>query len=406
MVLWNTRRMRSFLEVGRYESGVPMETAWDRLVRRAQPVLTVAFAVLDIAFIRPMAVVDGATWAGALRLFLVLGCMALMLTVTVPDRIIPAAYRVWIATTAAVLAGLLMGLQGQGWSATFAYMVATHSGFRYPARTAFRIVGLCVVVAVAASQLPEATATTPWWTNLLVFAAMLPGMTRRTRMLTLAAANEAIQQGRRAAASEAQSRAMAERASIARDIHDVLAHSLSGVNMQLSLADALLDSGDETAGRDAIRTAQRLVVEGLQEARSAVQTLRGDTIDPVDALSSMVVGADENLAIVGAPHHLPSRVVHTVIRVAQESLTNARRHAPGARVDMELAFGASSTRLTVTNASADVALEPGSSEGSGLGLVGIRERVEQVGGTTEIGPDGPGWRVCVDIPVQGSGIDD
>ena len=225
-------------------------------------------------------------------------------------------------------------------------------------------------------------------------------------MLTLAAANEAIQQGRRAAASEAQSRAMAERASIARDIHDVLAHSLSGVNMQLSLADALLDSGDETAGRDAIRTAQRLVVEGLQEARSAVQTLRGDTIDPVDALSSMVVGADENLAIVGAPHHLPSRVVHTVIRVAQESLTNARRHAPGARVDMELAFGASSTRLTVTNASADVAPEPGSSEGSGLGLVGIRERVEQVGGTTEIGPDGPGWRVCVDIPVQGSGIDD
>ncbi len=394
--------MRSLLEVERYESGIPVETAWDRMVLRAQPVLTVAFAASTLAFVRPMAVVDGMSAGGLARLLLVVGCTALLLTIRVPDRFIPTSYRPWIATAIAVFAGALMGLSGQGWAATFAYLLAVHAGFQYSARTALRIIALCVFVAVLVSHTSIATSDSPWWTNLLVFAALIPGMTRRTRRMTLASANEVVVQSRRAAASEAQSRAMAERASIARDIHDVLAHSLSGVNMQLSLADALFESGDVAAGRDAVRTAQRLVVDGLQEARSAMQTLRGDTIDSAETIARMVTGPQESVTIVGEPQQLPSSVAHALVRVAQESLTNARRHAAGAPVVITMRYAPDEIQLAVINAAppTDAATELTSTDGSGLGLVGIRERVDQVGGRADIGPDGAGWAVRVWIPLH------
>ena len=381
-----------------FETGIPMETAADRFLRALQPFLAVAFAVLAIAFVEPM----GLTGAGLVRLLLVLGCLVLMLTVPVPDRLVSADARLVIATVAGVLAGALMGLAGQGWGGTFAYMVAVHSGARFAPLVATRVVGLCALVGCVATALWNTDPNYPWWANLVVLAVLIPSMGRRARTLTLAAANEVVVQTRRAAASEAEMRALAERAAIARDIHDVLAHTLSGVNMQLSLADALLESGQEAKGRVAVAVARRLVVDGLDEARSAVSTLRGDTIDAAAAVSALTTGPHEVAQILGTPYPLPSRAAHALVRAAQESLTNARRHAPGAPVRMTLEYAADVTRLVVRNGTTE---QPSTGGGSGLGLVGMRERAASIGATLEVGPlaatdpDLPrGWSVSLSVP--------
>lgn len=379
-------------ELDRFGSGVPAETESDRALRILQPFLAVGFAIVAIAAIRPM----GLTGAGGIRLLLIVACALLLLTIPIPDSVIRPRGRVVIATLVAVPAGLLMGLAGQGWGGTFAYMLGVHAGIRFPLRTAIRVISLDVGLGVVASLAWAHTPGNPWWANLLVYLGLIPGVTRRARQITLASAHEVVEQTHRAAALEAESRALAERAAIAREIHDVLAHSLSGVNMQLSLADALFDSGQEERGRQAVRTAQSLVVTGLDEARAAVQTLRGDTVDPVVAIGRMTTGDHESWSVVGTPYPLPSRAVHAVIRIAQESITNARRHAAGASLNVRLIYAADSVMLEVCNG-------PGQSdhEGSGLGLVGMRERAASIDAVLDAGPlpDGEGgWRVRLEIP--------
>lgn len=381
-----------------YDSGVPVQTPFDRLVQALQPFLVVLFGVMTLLTANPI----GFSREGAVRLVLCLVCVVLMLTVRVPDRIIDPRARRVIATVAGISAGALLGLTGQGWGGAFAYMVGVHSGVRFPARTAIAIVTASVGTGVVVALIWGRTDSTPWWTPIIVFAALIPGMTRRTRLLTLEAAHEVVVQTKRAAESAAESRALAERAAIARDIHDVLAHSLSGVNMQLSLAEALFDSGRPEPGRVAVRTAQRLVVDGLAEARVAVQTLRGDTVDPVEAIGRLTTGPDETWSVTGTPYPLPSRAVHALVRTAQEAVTNARRHAPGAALRLHLVFADDRVVFTARNGPGSGA---GAGEGSGLGLVGMRERAAGVDATLDAGPvpaDDPdqpgGWLVRWELP--------
>ncbi len=380
-----------------YDSGVPVQTRWDRLVQTAQPLLVLLFGAMTLLTTHPL----GLTGGGLIRLILCVACMALMLTVRIPDRYVSPRRRMGIATLAGICAGALIGLVGQGWAGTFSYMVAVHSGVRFTARIAIQIVTVCVFTGVVTILFwgPHDYA---WWTVLIVYAALVPGMTRRTRLLTLESAHQVVVQTRRAAASEAESRALAERAAIARDIHDVLAHSLSGVNMQLSLADALFESGQDGPARDAVRTAQKLVVSGLTEARAAVQTLRGDTVDPVDALGQLATGPNESFELVGEPAPLPSRRVHALVRIAQEAVTNARRHAPGAPLHLALDYSDEATVFTARNGQGEQAE---AYEGSGLGLIGMRERAASVDAVLHTGPlpaDDPdlpsGWLVRLELP--------
>ncbi|MGV9711299.1 sensor histidine kinase [Gordonia sp. NPDC003424] len=386
-------------DIQTYESGIPRETEWDRLMRILQPVLVIGFAVMMVITL-PWA----DTAADPMLLALIVGCASLLLTVPLPDRIIDLRTRLVLATITATGAGVLMGLGGQGWPATFSYMIALHAAIRFAPRVAVWVIALNVGVAVIVQLLWGPADITPWWTNLLVFLSLIPGMARFTRQETFAAADEVVRQTRKAAESEAQSRALAERAAIARDIHDVLAHSLSGVNMQLSLADALFDANRPDEGRDAVRTARGMVVTGLEEARSAVQTLRGDTVDPLAAIASMVAGPTESFAVRGMSRAIPGRCAHTLIRTAQESVTNARRHAPGSTLDLAVEFTPTAIDFTARNA-APTGARASASAGSGLGLVGMRERAASIGAHVDSGPlpsddttHPGGWIVHLHIP--------
>lgn len=206
---------------------------------------------------------------------------------------------------------------------------------------------------------------------------------------------------------QARTAAIEERGRIASELHDVLAHSLSGAAIQLQGARMLAEREQAALQiRAAIERASELVKEGLANARSAVGALRGDELPGATQLSGLIetfradTKADVTFTIQGEPRALPAEASLALYRGAQEALTNVARYAPGARTIVALRYGPASTILVVENttqASGPSGILAGL--GGGRGLVGMRERVERAGGTTSAGPADGGWRVELEVPA-------
>jgi signal transduction histidine kinase len=233
------------------------------------------------------------------------------------------------------------------------------------------------------------------------------GMTRRAYILRADEAEHTLASAQRAHAAETQAAALAERARIAREIHDVLAHSLAAVSVNLQAAEGLLDSlpaGDPSLAKaiECVGRAERLTREGMADARRAVLALRADAAPLTDQLASLA--ADDgsvSFALADPVRPVSAEAGLAVYRTAQEALTNARKHAPGQPVRLELTFSESCITLNVANplAPAD-ASRPPTATGAGYGLTGLRERATLAGGSLETGPDNGEWRVCLTIPNQ------
>jgi signal transduction histidine kinase len=197
--------------------------------------------------------------------------------------------------------------------------------------------------------------------------------------------------------------ALAERTRIAREIHDILAHSLGDLAIQLEVADALLtDGGDRTGALDRVRRAHRLAAAGLVETRRAVHALHSDTPPLPDALAVMVgayreADSDVSLEVTGSPRPLPAAAGLALVRAAQEALVNAHKHAAGSPVTVLLDYGPEHTLLTVRDGAGDAAA-PGDGTSGGLGLAGMRERLRLVGGSLTAGPLAGGWTVRAEVP--------
>ncbi|WP_433335687.1 sensor histidine kinase [Spirillospora sp. CA-294931] len=211
-------------------------------------------------------------------------------------------------------------------------------------------------------------------------------------------AQEATQQ------AEAANVVLGERSHMAREIHDILAHSLSAQIVHLEGARLLLSrDGDRVQALDRVERAQRLAKAGLEETRRALATLRGEAPPPDAALAELaeefhaVTGRACEVDVTGVPRDLPPQAGLAVVRTAQEALTNVRKHAPGARVRVSLVYAADRIELDVTDSGGT---EQGEGpEGGGYGLVGMRERAELIGGTLETGPNGKGFQVSLRVPV-------
>jgi signal transduction histidine kinase len=196
-----------------------------------------------------------------------------------------------------------------------------------------------------------------------------------------------------------------ERTRLARDIHDVLAHSLTALIVQLDSARMLLTG--ERASDDAVGSvlrARHLAQEGLDETRRAVGTLRGDRLPGARTLAGLVrdferdSGLQCDYSVDGEPVDLPSPAQLALYRTAQEALTNVRRHAPANRVQVHLRYAAGGAELTVDDFG--VAPQPRSNgTAAGYGLEGMRERAELLGGSLEAGPCGAGFRVRLWLPA-------
>ncbi|HLI24054.1 MAG TPA: sensor histidine kinase, partial [Acidimicrobiales bacterium] len=212
------------------------------------------------------------------------------------------------------------------------------------------------------------------------------------------------------AEQEARQRVDEERLRIARELHDVVAHTMATINVQAGVAAHLLGDAGGGPVRDALVTIRDASKEGLQELRSILQVLRtsgdADSTQPApgaDRIPSLIDGAraaglPTGLEVSGSPRPLPAAVSLAAYRIVQESLTNAIRHAPGATAVVHLHYRPQEVVLTVTNGAPRQPPPP--SEGAGHGLLGMRERAHSIGGRLEAGPGGDGgWQIRAWLPA-------
>jgi signal transduction histidine kinase len=205
----------------------------------------------------------------------------------------------------------------------------------------------------------------------------------------------------RSRAAEAEAAGLAERQRLAREMHDVLAHSLSGLILQLEGA-RMLAAADPADPRlvGAIERAHQLGRSGLDEARRAIGMLRDDELPGPERLPGLAAefertsGVPCTVTVLGEPRGLGSEVGLAFYRVAQEALTNITKHARAERVQLCLDYGPSSARLVVE----DVGEAP-QVAGLGYGLTGMRERAELLGGTLTAAATSSGFRVELEVPT-------
>ena len=224
--------------------------------------------------------------------------------------------------------------------------------------------------------------------------------------------------------AEAAAAALAERTRIAGELHDVLAHSLSALAIQLQGARKLADRERVSAGlRATIERSAELAKAGLADARQAVGALRGDRLPTLDQLGALVedfrrdTGSDATLRIDGTIRALPAEASLALYRGAQEALTNISRYAPGTvtlvtvsyqpdrtvvTVEDHLCRSPADPRLALPVAAGTVAdSRPAllADAGGGHGLAAMLERAQRAGGTARAGPIADGWLVELEVPA-------
>jgi signal transduction histidine kinase len=243
---------------------------------------------------------------------------------------------------------------------------------------------------------------------------------RRGYIQRVTQAERLVAETERANAEQAHAATLAERARVAREIHDVLAHSLAALTVQLEVADALITDGRDIArAQSYVTRAQRIAREGLAETRRAIAALRDDSAPLPDLLRALVdayqaeADAAATLTISGEHRPLGHDVALTLYRTAQEAFTNVRKHAPGAPVTMALAYDRTTSlggtevpavELRITNTASRATPGTLHASGGGYGLTGMRERAELLSGELLAGPVADGWQVVVRLP-DGAHVD-
>ncbi|MGG8407883.1 sensor histidine kinase [Streptomyces sp. 12297] len=208
---------------------------------------------------------------------------------------------------------------------------------------------------------------------------------------------------------EAERKVAEERLRIARDLHDLLAHSITLIGVQTSVAAHVLVADPDRLDREALVRALDGIAETCREARSEVRTtlnvLRASPEGPLPDLAALpdlvrLSGAD--LTVRTGAAKVPAAVGAAAYRIVQESLTNAVRHgSPGADLRVDVVLEEEVLTVRVTNGGT----RSGGPGGSGYGILGMRERARSVGGTLSAGPrDGGGFEVTAALPVSRRGV--
>ncbi|MFE0472791.1 sensor histidine kinase [Streptomyces sp. NPDC058947] len=252
---------------------------------------------------------------------------------------------------------------------------------------------------------PSGDSPAPWSAELVV-ATWVVAITAVAELFRVRREQWARERAERAEA--ARRRADEERLRIARELHDVLAHSISVINVQAGVGLALLDSDPEQA-RSALTTIKAKSKEALGEVRQVLDTLRAPGAAPrtpapgLDRLPELVeqaASAGLTVTVEGRPPDLAPGTDLAAFRILQEALTNVVRHSGSRHARVHLAHDADVLRLRVDDDGPATGAEAG---GSGNGLAGMRERAAALGGTIAAGPrpDG-GFRVLAVLPLKAS----
>ena len=311
---------------------------------------------------------------------------------------------------------LYMWLGYPGGFTTVAIVFAIWAAVAAGRRLAALVVGIGLVGFVLGASFIIPTghvqdADAPIWIAGWVVASFVMGEVSRGRRRYLEQAEQRALDAERTREEEARRRAGEERMRIARDLHDVLAHHISTINVQAGVAAHLLDRQPDQA-RPALVAITEASREALRELRATLGILRGvdeeDPRAPTPGLSRVpelvetarVSGLEVVVEVTGEPHALAPATDLAAYRILQESLTNVARHARASQVVIALDHGPTDLLITVDDNGSG---PPGGIAAAvGNGLTGMRERAASTGGDLEAGP-GPrgGFRVRARLPNEG-----
>jgi len=245
----------------------------------------------------------------------------------------------------------------------------------------------------------------------LVAVPLLAAETLRTRRSYVALLHERLELAEQTREQDARRRVEQERLRIARDLHDVVAHTLTTINVQAGVAGHLLDR-DPGHARGALQVIEDASREAIVELRAILGVLR-DRDDP-DAPRAPAPGVQDIAALVdrardsGLPISLeiagnrPSRLLDATslaaYRIVQESLTNAHRHAAAAHIHVHLTYEPEALSITVENEHGGAPHANANGGAAGVGILGMTERADAVGGTLSAAPTPAGFRVDATLP--------
>ena len=245
---------------------------------------------------------------------------------------------------------------------------------------------------------------------LLVAALVVPpsgfigGLAPRQHIARVEQVELLLAEAQRAKEEQARAAAFDERMRVAREIHDVLAHSLAALSIRLEVVQALLADGNAGAALAQVERSQQLVAQGIAETREAIAALRADAAPLTVELARLIdvyshqSGLDVSFSVEGEPRELAADTELACRRVAQEALTNACKHAPGALVTARLAYRPAEVRLLVRTLGGSGPSSM-SNDGGGYGIAGMRERAELLHGRLTAGEVSGGWEVELCIPA-------
>ena len=243
----------------------------------------------------------------------------------------------------------------------------------------------------------------------ILLAGLVIGRNRAAYRIQAEQAKQLLAQREELETEQRRADLLDERARIAREIHDVLAHSLGALGIQIQAARAVLaDHKDVDRAGEILAAAQRMAAEGLVETRRAVHALRSDTL-PLDEELARVSDTyaeryhvPATFEVGGSPGPLPPDATVALLRVAQESLVNAAKHAAGQGVTVHLDYSDAGVRLTVRNGLPHGSRPDGeagvSTVNGGYGLTGMRERLRLLNGTLQAGRQDNQWIVTAELP--------
>ncbi|MFD9488732.1 sensor histidine kinase [Streptomyces sp. NPDC059991] len=313
----------------------------------------------------------------------------------------------------------------------FAMLVAIYTaaavGERWASR--FALVGSLLAAVIAMVRWPDYNGSdggmSPGQTVFFVIVMTVPfilawvlGDSMRTRRAYFAELEERAARLEKEREAQAKVAVAAERARIARELHDVVAHNVSVMVVQADGAAYVMDSAPDQAkialetismtGRQALAEMRRLLgVLRTGEHREAGEYVPQPDVEQIEELVEQVrtAGLTVDFKIEGTPRPLPSGVELTAYRIVQEALTNTRKHGgPEAGASVRLVYFDDGLGLLVEDdgrGAAHEMYEDGGADGRGHGLIGMRERVGMVGGTLDAGPrPGGGFRISALLPLK------
>jgi signal transduction histidine kinase len=253
-----------------------------------------------------------------------------------------------------------------------------------------------------AASLAATGATAGWLLVVLVVAEIV-----RIR-------SERIREALRTREGEARRREGEERMRIARELHDVLAHNISLINVQAGVALHLIDEQPAQV-RTALTAIKDASKDALRELRSVLGVLRQvDEVAPLEPAPGLgdldglvtragTAGLEVRVERNGTARALPAEVDVAAFRIVQEALTNVTRHAGSASATVRLGYGPDDVTVQVDDDGRGAASAATATAGSGQGIAGMRERARSLGGDLEAGPrPGGGFRVRARLPVNGA----